>query len=208
MEELAANGQAWWNPLEISLGSLSQPADLRSLFGNDHPINLEIGCGKGRFLITQALTDESQNWLGIESRRKFFRMMLRRVSRRNMPNVRLYCGDALYFIASYIPDASLRSLHIYFPDPWPKTRHHKRRVFRPEAAADWSRVLVSGGQLHVATDHPDLAELASNVIRDSLGWERVHTWEHLPCLEEARTNYEVKWLEMGRTVYEIRATCQ
>ena len=99
------------------------------IFGNDHPVELEVGSGKGLFLANAATANPGHNFLGIELARKYARRAAERVAKRNLANVRVVAGDARLFLARYVPPASLRTVHVYFPDPWWKARHKKRRVF-------------------------------------------------------------------------------
>ena len=102
---------------------------LRELFGNDRPIELEIGTGKGGFLLQQAQAHEDRNYLGIEWANKYFRLAADRMARWDVGNVRMIRCDAKVFVQRYLPAASICALHVHHPDPWPKRRHHRRRLF-------------------------------------------------------------------------------
>ncbi|KAA0215005.1 MAG: hypothetical protein DYG94_03875 [Leptolyngbya sp. PLA3] len=124
------------------------------------PFELEIGSGKGTFLLQQAVLQPRTNFLGIEWAREFYAYAADRVRRRRtggrLTNVRMLHTDASEFLHWRCPDAICRVVHLYFSDPWPKNRHHKKRVVQHRLLADVWRVLIPGGELRVVTDHADL----------------------------------------------------
>ncbi len=119
------------------------------------PLEIEIGSGKGTFLVQQAVLQPETNFLGIEWTREFWLYAADRIRRRALPNVRLLHADATEFLRHRVPDACARAIHLYFPDPWPKARHHKRRSLTDRLLEDTHRALVPGGELRVVTDHDD-----------------------------------------------------
>lgn len=119
----------------------------------ERPFELEIGSGKGTFLIQQAALQEDTNFLGIEWAREFAVYAADRIRRRQMRNVKMLCADATEFLHWRVPDGVCRVIHLYFSDPWPKSRHHKRRVVQDRFLADAHRVLEPGGELRIVTDH-------------------------------------------------------
>ncbi|MCL4221090.1 MAG: hypothetical protein KJZ65_06945 [Phycisphaerales bacterium] len=124
------------------------------------PFELEIGSGKGTFLLQQAVLQPQTNFLGIEWAREFYTYAADRVRRRRtagrLLNVRMLHTDASEFLHWRCPDTICRVVHLYFSDPWPKNRHHKKRVIQHRLLADVWRVLIPGGELRVVTDHADL----------------------------------------------------
>ena len=128
------------------------PISWSAIFGNDHPVELEIGSGKGLFLANAATARPDHNFFGIELGKKYARRAADRAAKRGLANVRVYPGDARHFMTRFVPDASLTALHVYFPDPWWKARHKKRRVFGPPLVLDAERTLIPGSELHVVTD--------------------------------------------------------
>lgn len=126
----------------------------------DRPLEIEIGSGKGTFLVQQAMLQPEVNFLGIEWAREFAWYTADRVRRRRerglLANVRVLHGDAATFLRWRAPDAVARVIHLYFSDPWPKKRHHKKRVVQDRFLADAWRVLQSRGELRVVTDHDEL----------------------------------------------------
>jgi len=136
--------------------------DPRDWFGAERaglPFHLEIGSGKGTFLVQQAELTPDINYLGIEWAKEFFRYASDRVRRRGLMNVRLLNADAVEFIRYRMPDAIVDVIHIYFPDPWPKKRHHKRRSIQEGNLREFHRVLhEDGGEIRIVTDHDDYWE--------------------------------------------------
>lgn len=120
------------------------------------PFEIEIGCGKGGFILQEGAANPGVNYLGIEYAREFYLYTADRVRRRILPNVRLLHADATDFLRWRCPDSVVRVIHLYFSDPWPKTKHHKNRVVQDEFLGEAWRVLLPGGELRVVTDHDDL----------------------------------------------------
>lgn len=191
-------------PIIVDLSELTG-LTWRAIFGNDRPVELEIGTGKGSFLLRRAQAVPEHNFFGIEWSNEFFRHAADRLRRWKMTNVRILRTDAAHFIRVVSPRASLHALHVYHPDPWPKTRHHKRRLFqRPfvEAAAE---CLIPGGRIAVQTDHAEYFAQIAPLLRS------------VPLLREAAfddarfgvegsrlaTNFEVKYAREGRRFYQL-----
>ncbi|MBI1191270.1 MAG: tRNA (guanosine(46)-N7)-methyltransferase TrmB [Tepidisphaera sp.] len=120
------------------------------------PFELEIGCGKGSFMLQEAAANPSTNYLGIEWAREFYLYAADRVRRRALPNVRMLHTDATEFLKWRCPGEIIRVIHLYYSDPWPKARHHKNRVVQDAFLAQVYRVLAPGGELRVVTDHVEL----------------------------------------------------
>jgi tRNA (guanine-N7-)-methyltransferase len=174
--------------------------DLRELFTDTHPVILEIGSGKGRFLITTATEHPELNIIGIEKSLHYHRVIRERVTKRNLTNIRLINHDAYLVMKDMLPDASIAEVHIYFPDPWPRKREQKRRIIRPEVLEQIERVLVPGGWAIYVTDHQEYFDAAAPVIEARFASER-----RIPGPDDPpRTNYEAKYREQGRPIYEIR----
>lgn len=184
------------NPREAGFLSL----DFAALFGNSNPVVLEIGSGKGRFLISEATDRPDCNFLGIEKSLHYHRLIGERVTKRALTNVRLINYDAFQVMQKMIAADSVSEIHIYFPDPWPRKREQKRRIIRPEALAEMRRVLIPGGSGVYVTDHREYFEIAAPLIASVFRSEsRTPGPDDLP-----RTNYEAKYREEGRPIYEVR----
>ena len=184
------------NPRETGLVRV----DPAQLFGNTNRVVLEIGSGKGRFLISSATEQPDVNFIGIEKSLHYHRVIRDRVLKRGLPNVRLINFDAFVVLRDMIPDASLSEIHIYFPDPWPRKREQKRRIVRAEALAEMRRALVPGGSGIYVTDHRQYFDVAVPLIAELFRAE-----SRIPGPSDvARTNYEAKYREEGREIYEVR----
>lgn len=192
LEELA--------PYLLPLPDSPAPLDWSAVFGNDHPVELEVGFGKGLFLLNAALANPDVNFAGIEIVRKYQLYSATRMAKRALRNVRLALGDGKLLLRDYVPADSLRAVHVYFPDPWWKKRHHKRRVFTPEFAALAWRALRPGGRLYVATD----VEEYFGLVREATA--PLDDLRELPSAPEEdgyRTNFERKAREGGRSVFRV-----
>lgn len=144
-------------PDDLLANPLSARLDPRAWFTDPYrPFEIEIGSGKGTFLLAQAEAEPGTNFLGIEWAGEFFAYAADRIRRAGLTNVRMLHTDATEFLRWRCPDAIARVVHLYFSDPWPKTKHHKNRVVQDRFLADCWRVMTPGGQLRVVTDHDEL----------------------------------------------------
>ena len=138
-----------------SFEQMPRPWDAAALFGRPGPLEVEVGSGKGLFLRTAAAAQPDVNYLGIEVSRKYGRLAAAGLAKQHLANARLVVADAARVLAEVLPDDSVRAVHVYFPDPWWKRRHHKRRLMRASFMRDVQRVLLPGGALHFWTDVED-----------------------------------------------------
>lgn len=144
-------------PDEILTNKEAGRLDPRAWFRDpSRPFEIEIGCGKGTFIVNQAAAAPDVNYLGIEWAREFYMYTSDRVRRRSLMNVRMLHADATDFLSWRCPGGIVRVIHLYFSDPWPKKKHHKNRVIQDSFLAEAARVLESGGELRIVTDHDDL----------------------------------------------------
>lgn len=154
-------------PELVQRATTEPPLDLAQAFGRapgERPIELEIGMGKGTFLVQEAALRPETDFLGLEYDRKVHDYAADRMRRRGLSNVRTYWGDAGPFVRELLPSAAFQAVHVYFPDPWPKTRHHKRRLLQVAFVAQLERILVPGGELRIVTDHPGYAAHIAEVL--------------------------------------------
>ena len=119
------------------------------------PFDLEIGSGKGTFLLQQAQAEPGVNFLGIEWEYQYYAYAADRIRRVNLTNARMLHANAVDFLRWRVPDNVIRVLHLYFSDPWPKAKHHKNRVVQDRFLGDAYRTLRPGGELRIVTDHAD-----------------------------------------------------
>ncbi len=186
--------------------NLDGKIDFVRVFGRAYPVHIEVGAGKGTFLLNQARAQPGNNFLGIEWARKYYRYAVDRIGRWGLTHVRIIRTDADAFLADFIPDNSVDCFHIYFPDPWPKKRHHKRRFICPANLEHLVRCLKTGGQLRIATDHADYFEQIKTVL--AARNEKLQEIDFLPtagaeACEWVGTNFERKYLKDQRPIYTL-----
>ena len=143
------------------------PLPVREAFANPgHPLAVDLGCGKGRFLLAKAARQPEVNFLGIDRMLRRIRKVENRARRLDLANIRLLRVEAYYAVAHLLPPVSVRTYYIFFPDPWPKARHEGNRLFNPRFLDALHRTLVEGGEAHVATDHAPYFEQLSSVFAE------------------------------------------
>jgi tRNA (guanine-N7-)-methyltransferase len=194
--------------VSLEIEDIDRRIDFVKIFGRRGPVHIEIGSGKGTFLLKQAGTQPDDNFLGIEWARKYYRYAVDRIGRWGVKNVRIIRTDAAVFLADFIPDNSVDFFHVYFPDPWPKKRHHKRRFICPANLEHLIRCLKTGGQLRIATDHADYFEVIQELINNQK--QRLEEIQFLPTAgadtgEWVGTNFERKYIKDQRPIYTLAA---
>jgi tRNA (guanine-N7-)-methyltransferase len=203
---MQSNRELVVEPIGLDVETLPRPIEWAELFGNDHSVEMEIGCGKGTFITEQAKARPEVNFFGIEWARWFWRYASDRLRRNGCTNARMVRADAAWFVSEFVKDSSLAVMHIYFPDPWPKKRHHKRRLIQPPFLEQVQRVLVPGGRLQVVTDHKDYFEQIEQVVKDSplaiIDYNRPGSASEG---EFVGTNFERKYRREGRPFYALAA---
>lgn len=168
------------------------------------PLEIEIGSGKGTFLVQQAAARPGVNYLGVEWAREFYLYAADRCRRRGLANVRMVCGDAAELLRWRIASGVASVIHLYFPDPWPKKKHHRRRIVRDRFLEDCARVLEQGGELRVVTDHADywswMEQHFARWCGEGGAFERL-AFDRPESAEEGElvgTNFERKYRREGR----------
>jgi tRNA (guanine-N7-)-methyltransferase len=179
------------------------PLDWHALFGNNHPVELEVGFGKGLFLLNASEAQPGINFVGVEIERKLQLYAATRLAVRGRTNVRLACTDARALLRERVPAGSLRAIHVYFPDPWWKKKHHKRRVFTGEFAVACERALRPGGRLHVVTDVEEYFGIMTELVAEQTQLVRVPPPDpHEPAHDmDYLTNFERKFRKEGKPIY-------
>jgi tRNA (guanine-N7-)-methyltransferase len=194
-------------PIGLNADTLPRPINWKELFGNDHPVEVEIGMGKGTFLTEQAKARPDTNFFGIEWANWFWRYASDRLRRNKCLNARTIRAEASFFLDEFVPDESVSVLHIYFPDPWPKARHHKRRLIQQSFMPKVQRILGAKGRLQIVTDHQGYwEENIEPVVRGSglivVDYTRPQSASEG---EFVGTNFERKYQKEGRPFYAIAA---
>ena len=144
----------------------TERVDLATLFGRRAPVVLEIGSGMGDATMAMAAADTGRDYLAVEVHTPGIANLLAGLERDGLTNVRVARGDALTLVGRMLPDNCLDAVHVFFPDPWPKARHHKRRLIQPRHVALLRSRLAPGGVLHCATDWPEYAQAMLDTLRD------------------------------------------
>lgn len=186
---------------ERSLAVLPSPLHLAELVAGEGAWELEIGFGKGRYLVSRATAEPMRRFLGIEVAGEYYREVARRIARRRLANLAVLRGEAQYLLATALPPSFAAAVHVYFPDPWPKAHHHRRRLFSPGSLDLVLRPLVAGGDLFFATDHLDYGAEVEAVLAGQPGLELERIDGEWP--EGARTHYEAKYIAEGRPILRL-----
>ncbi|HEX8524223.1 MAG TPA: tRNA (guanosine(46)-N7)-methyltransferase TrmB [Tepidisphaeraceae bacterium] len=194
-------------PIGLDVETLPKPIDFPTLYGNTNPIELEIGTGKGTFLTEQAIARPDINFFGIEWARWFWRYASDRLRRHNCMNARTVRAEANFFLTEFVKGESISVLHIYFPDPWPKARHHKRRLIQPHFMPLVHRILTPAGRLQIVTDHQGYFE--ENIEPTLKGSNlKIVDYNRPGSAGEGEfvgTNFERKYRREGRPFYALAA---
>ncbi len=189
-----------WDPLLPERG-LPAPLEWGAVFGRAGDVEIEIGSGKGTFLVEAAAARPGTNFLSLENARAYAEHVRDRVRRRNLRNVRVARADAGRFFRDHVPRGSVTVVHLYFPDPWPKERHHKRRLVQPPFVTAVATALAPGGEVRFVTDHAEYFEEAGARFAEE---SRLVA---SPVPEEEMTdltNYERKYRAEGRPIHRAR----
>lgn len=180
----AAKGRAFW----------------AAIFHNENPVEVEIGAGGGAFLLQISAEHPERNYFGIEHARARVRLLEEKLAAAQRPNVIVIGADAAYVVRHLIPAQSVAAFHIYFPDPWWKRRHHRRRLITEGLVHDLARALAPGGQVHAATDVPDVADLIRTTMAATGLFDENTTAQ---SLRQQPTAFERKGVARGARIEEM-----
>ncbi|MGB8408244.1 MAG: tRNA (guanosine(46)-N7)-methyltransferase TrmB [Mycobacterium sp.] len=209
---LSVNQQNVWDRRWAELGTAarsekSEPAprlDLPGWFGRTAPVVLEIGCGTGISTLAMAQDEPHLDVIAVEVYRKGIAQLLGAVDRAGLTNVRFVRGDGVDVLEHMIAPGTLTAVRVFFPDPWPKARHHKRRLLQPETVALISSRLRAGGILHAATDHAEYAVQIAEVGDAEPTLRRTTEDAELPVsVHRPTTKYEARGLGLGSSITEL-----
>jgi len=179
-----------------------RPLDLGHLYGDNRPVVLEIGFGTGEATAAMAAADPETNLLAVDIHTPGFGRLLARIGAESLTNVRVGSGDAVDLVRDMLAPGTLAGIRIYFPDPWPKARHHKRRLVQPGFVRLAVTALAPGGRLHLATDWADYAD-QMRVVCDAEPLLHKEIEASSPLMGRPSTRYELAGLAKGHQVIDL-----
>jgi tRNA (guanine-N7-)-methyltransferase len=181
-----------------------EPLDTRAWFGRQAPLVLEIGCGSGTSTLAMAREEPDVDVIAVEVYKRGLAQLLCAIDREQVSNIRLIRGNGIDVLQHLIAPGSLTGFRLYFPDPWPKARHHKRRFLQPATVGLIADRLLPGGVLHAATDHPGYAEQMAEVGDGEPRLCRADPGSRLPIsVVRPTTKYEMKAQAAGSSVSDF-----
>jgi tRNA (guanine-N7-)-methyltransferase len=187
-------------------GSRHEGFDRAALFGREAGLVLEIGCGMGDATAAMAAADPGRDYLAVDVHTPGLANLLALAERGALGNVRAARGDAVELLRDLMKPGSLDAVHVFFPDPWPKAKHHKRRIVRPDVVALIRERLVPGGVLHCATDWAPYAEQMLDVLRADPGLRNLNDDYAPRPASRPVTRFERRALAAGRDIYDLMFT--
>lgn len=197
--------QRAWDTLfpKFGIEYAAEPLDATAVFGRSAPLFLEIGSGMGETTVEIAKAHPGNNYIAIEVHLPGVGSLLKMLEEESLPNLRVIRHDAVDVLETMIPDASLAGIHVFFPDPWPKMRHHKRRLIQPPLVALAARKLAPGAYLHLATDWEEyaghmLAVLAAEPLLENTASGYAPRPGYRP-----QTRFEARGLKLGHAVHDV-----
>jgi tRNA (guanine-N7-)-methyltransferase len=190
------------------IDDVRSPLDQLAVFGRVAPLVVEIGFGMGDSLAEMAAANPDKNYLGVEVHRPGVGKLLNNIETRGISNVRIYCHDAVEILRDCIADQSLDTVQIFFPDPWHKKKHHKRRLIQPAFIADLTRKLKTGGTIHLATDWENYAMQMLEVMDASAGLSNTAGPGNFAAdTGRPETKFERRGHRLGHGVWDLIHAC-
>lgn len=207
------NGQAralelFWQ--DMGLEHANGMIDSQALFGNDNPVVLEIGFGMGKSLVEMAKQSPELNYIGIEVHRPGVGACIALAQEQGVKNLKVYEHDAIEILADCIPDGSLTTVQLFFPDPWHKKKHHKRRIVKPEFVETIRQKLKIGGVFHMATDWENYAECMLEDMQTAPGFKNLsETNDYIPRPDSRPlTKFEQRGQRLEHGVWDLQFSRQ
>lgn len=196
--------ELYWQ--EMGLNHENGMVNFSELFGNDNPVVLEIGFGMGKSLVEMAKNAPELNFVGIEVHRPGVGACVALAKEEGVDNLKVYEHDAIEILADCIPDGSLSTVQLFFPDPWHKKKHHKRRIVQPEFVETIRQKLKVGGVFHMATDWENYAECMLDDMRASPGYKNLsETNDYVPRPDNRPlTKFEQRGHRLGHGVWDLQ----
>jgi len=191
------NPDAAW----VTITDICEPLNWQALFGNDHPVEIDLGAGDGGFVANRAKQFPDVNFLAVERLLGRARKIVKKAYRQNLPNLRVLRLETSYIMRYMIPAESLSMVHLMFPDPWPKRRHHERRIVQPEFVKSVATALKPGGEFRFTTDHAEYFSVAVPVINAEPLLKPAELWDFST---DPQTEFQVEFLAEGRVINRAR----
>ena len=188
----------------FDLADVADDWNVADLFNDkETPLEFEVGSGKGLFMQTAASDHPDRNFVGIEIAGKYARFAAAKLARHGLTNAKMLHGDTNKLITKHISDASLAAVHVYFPDPWWKKRHFKRRIMNPTFVKEIQRTLKPNGELHFWTDVEEYFDMALEVLSEHTELDGPKTVDERPAEHDLdyRTHFERRMRKHGEAVY-------
>ncbi len=148
----------------VFLDDLPCPLDVEAFFARSAPLEIELGSGKGLFMLNASRNNPDRDYLGVETAKKYAQYAAYRFAKADLTNARMVSGDGIRLMDEFIPDEVAAAVHVYFPDPWWKERHRRRRIMQPDVVKNIERVLISGGEFQFWTDVEEYFETAMELM--------------------------------------------
>lgn len=181
--------------------NLTRVYDWVEVFGNSHPLEIELGAGDGGFIVEWAKRHPDTNFVALERLLGRVKKIAKRSVRENLPHVRALRLESGYFLKYLCPAESVSVLHFMFPDPWPKRKHHKFRLVQPEFIESCRKVLKPGGVFRFTTDHQDYFLWTTRLWGEAEGWENLGPWD---ASGDPQSDFELEFEKEGRAVHRMR----
>lgn len=196
----------WFITLDDVRDRYGGEVDWTDYFGNDNPVWIDVGCGRGKFVVDASERHPDVNLLGIEVDYREGRHGAKRLAKRAQPNARIWGGDVAIAFEKHVPANSVAEVHVYFPDPWWKKKHRRRRVFTDEFVDRAVRVLQPGGLLHSWTDVGEYFEVIAALMDHDVRFEKLPPPEEKPADDDLdyRTSFERKKRKAGCEIHRGR----
>ena len=177
--------------------------DYTALFGNDHPVTIEIGFGMGSATAEIASNNPDKNYIGIEVHKPGIGKLLGEIRSRSLENLRIIEGDANAVLSDMIADASVSAFHVFFPDPWPKKRHYKRRLVQRPRTDLFASKLEEGGYFYMVTDWSEYADFALAELAATKGFVNAYEGFAEKKAWRPETKFEMRGIRAAREIREL-----
>lgn len=195
--------QTLWDEFGIEFSH--RQLDIDEIFGRKAPLILEIGFGMGDSLLTQAIQEPERNFLGIEVHKPGVGRLMNEVKKAGVSNLKIMCEDAVEVLTDALPSRSLEGVQIYFPDPWHKKRHHKRRIIQPDLIKFLANRVRIGGFCHLATDWEPYATWILESFSRHPAWQNISNDSRYVSRPKRRpiTKFEIRGEKLGHNIFDL-----